>query len=588
MLTTNQSNSEPGYAPAVFNLHSLLLRKINMINITKPILVGIVASSLIAGCASNKAPKPEPRTPIQTASDRLEKYSKALLEEQEQIRKRFQKTASKPATVAAIQPTFDPLEGIRVTLDVEDANVHHVLRALAAQIDMDLVIHPNLIKVPHRISVHFNNAEASKVFKEVLRIADVSGDIEGDMLIVNPMEERVMHLDFMESATTMSLSAGGDVLGANQDGSGSSGLTGNFQLQSSSAQNTNPYDALESMLDILVGSADNVLPSNVSAAGSVEEVTALATVDTARRNDTPLYSLNRITGTLYVRARPSVMNSIANLVQRYRVVMGRQILIEAQILEVTLSESFSYGVDWSFLHERTASTFGNGNVDVSGSTSATPNITQGDRSLTIPGRTLEALGDSFLGLNYLGENFGISVDLLKTFGDVVVLSNPSVRTKHGQPALISVGRSTTYVAETGSTIIPNGDGSTVTQNVETGSVFNGLVIGLLPFIADNGKISMIVHPIQSSVDAASLALQDVGGESRITLPQVDLKEISTTISLQNGDLIMLGGLIDRGKASNSDAVPGLSKIPLVGKLFEDKQGIDATRELVIVLKVTEV
>jgi len=115
-----------------------------------------------------------------------------------------------------------------------------------------------------------------------------------------------------------------------------------------------------------------------------------------------------------------------------------------------------------------------------------------------------------------------------------------------------------------------------------------LVIGLLPFIADNGKISMIVHPIQSNVDAASLALQDIGGESRITLPQVDLKEISTTISMQNGDLIMLGGLIDRGKASSTDGVPGLSKIPLVGKLFQDKQGIDATRELVIVLKVTEV
>jgi len=563
-------------------------RKVNVFSITKSLLAGVIASSLIAGCASNSTPKPEPRTPIQSASDRLEKYSKALLAEQEELRNRFQSIAPKATTIAPVQPAFDPLEGIRVTLDVEDANVHHVLRALAAQIDMNLVIHPNLIRVPHRISVHFNNAEASKVFHEVLRIADVSGNIEGDMLIVNPMEEKVMHLDFMESATTMSLSAGGDVLGANQDGSGSSGLTGNFQLNSSSAQNTNPYDALEDMLEILVGAQESTLPSNVSAAGSVEEVTALATVDTARRNDTPIYSLNRITGTLYVRARPSVVNSIANLVQRYRLVMGRQILIEAQILEVTLSESFSYGVDWAFLHERTATTFGSGGSGVSGSESATPNITQGDRSLTIPGRTLEALGDSFLGLNYLGENFGISVDLLKTFGDVVVLSNPSVRTKHGQPALISVGRSTTYVAETGSTIIPNGDGTTVTQNVETGSVFDGLVIGLLPFIADNGKISMIVHPIQSNVDAASLALQDIGGESRITLPQVDLKEISTTISMQNGDLIMLGGLIDRGKASSTDGVPGLSKIPLVGKLFQDKQGIDATRELVIVLKVTEV
>lgn len=562
--------------------------------IARSLVGGLVVATLGAGCASN-LPKEEVRTPLQTATDRLEQHSQALLSEQEQLRQRFQEINPVAPPVEPVAPSYDPLEGIRVTLDVEDANVHHVLRALAAQVDMNLVIHPNLVKVPNRISVHFRDAEASRVFREVLRISDVAGTIEGNMLVVNPMEEQVFHLDFMETTTSMNLSAGGDVLGASQgsggfgDGSVSAGRTisGNFQLQGSSAQNTNPYDALENMLRILIGTQDARLPSSVDAATSVEEVSEIATVDTARRMDTPSYVLNRITGTLFVRARPSVVSTVNTLVARYREVLSRQILIEAQILEVALSEAFSYGVDWEFLHDRVASTLGESSPRIGGVESSSPDLRPGPRSLTIPERTLNTLGNSVLGLNYFGKNFGVSLNLLKEFGDVTVISNPTIRTRHGQPALIGVGTSTAFVSETGSTILPTGATSAVTQSVQTSSVFDGLILGLLPFIADNGSISMIIHPVQSNVNRDSLVLVDVGADNRITLPEVALKEISTTIGLNDGDLIMLGGLIDHTKADNRDGVPGLSRVPIFGKLFESKRGVDVTRELVIVLKVTE-
>lgn len=561
----------------------------------KSLIAAFVLTGLVTGCASNK-PAPEPRTELQSATDRLEAQSQALLREQEEIRRRFQNIQPTPP-IAPVQPTYDPLEGVRVTLDVEDASVHHVLRALANQVNMDLVVHPNLVEVPNRISVHFTNADASRVFREVLRISDVAGTVDNGMLIVNPMEERVFHLDFMESTTTMNLSAGGDVLGASQGASGTGGaavvtnnaLAGNFRIDGSSAQNVNPYDALEDMLSRLIGSQAPILSSGVDAASSVEEVSALATVETARRSDTPVYSLNRITGTLYVRTKPSVMNTISNLIDRYREVLSRQILIEAQVLEITLSDSFSYGVDWSFLQDRVASGFGATGAEIGGVESTSPNLTQNaGRSVTIPGRTLEALGDSFLGLSYFGDEFSLSIDLLQKFGDVMVLSNPTLRTKHGQPALISVGRSSTFVSETGSTVVPSGVGSTITQDVQTSSVFDGLMVGLQPFIADDGQISMIVHPIQSNVDEESLVLVDVGGQSRISLPQVDLKELSTTIRLRDGDLIMLGGLIDSDRSKADDNVPGISRIPIFGKLFESTNKRKATRELVIVLKVTEV
>lgn len=558
----------------------------------KRLLPGLLAAALLAGCAS-KAPKPEPRSTLQGITDRLEAHSAALLREQEALRSRFQ-DIQPVARAEPVQPAYDPLDEIRVTLDVEDASVHHVLRAFAEQVDMDLVIHPNLVEVPNRISVHFKEAKASRVFREVLRIADVAGSIEDDMLIANPMETRVLNLDFMESTTTMTLSAGGDVLGASRDvgsvgneSSSSETLTGNFRLDGASADNVNPYDALEDMLERLVGSGDRRGASDLSAAGSVAEVSAIATVETARRSDTQMYSLNRTTGTLYVRAKPSVMKAVSELVARYRTVLARQILIEAQVLEISLSDSFSYGVDWNFLQDRLAGQFGESGFDIGGVDSASPDLTQGGRSLTVPGQTLEALGSSFLGASYFGDDFVVSIELLKQFGDVTVLSNPTLRAKHGQPALISVGRSSNFVSETGSTIVPTGTTTTVTQDVQTSSVFDGLMVGLQPFIADDGVVTMIIHPIQSNVVGNSLALVDVGGQARISLPEVDLKEISTTISLRDGDLIMLGGLIDSTESRNDDQVPGLTRIPVLGRLFDTTDRRSVTRELVLILKVTQ-
>lgn len=563
-----------------------------MQTILNKLLIGLIVAVLVGGCASNK---PAPRTELQSITDRLEAHSAALLQEQEELRRRFQSTQAVPRA-EPVQPTYDPLEEIRVTLDVEDASVHHVLRAFAEQVNMDLVIHPNLVEVPNRISVHFKDAKASRVFAEVLRIADVAGTIEDDMLIANPMEERVLNLDFMESTTTMSLSAGGDVLGASRDSGGAAGttttsgntLTGNFRLDGASADNVNPYDALEDMLVRMIGSSESRNASNVDTAGSVEEVSAIASVDTARRNDTQMYSLNRTTGTLYIRAKPSVMNAVSNLVERYRVVLSRQILIEAQVLEISLSDSFNYGIDWSVLQDRVAGQFGQSGYAIDGVATASPDLTQGPRSLTLPGQALQALGNSFLGASYFGNDFVVSIELLKQFGDVTVLSNPTLRAKHGQPALISVGRSSTFVSETGSTIVPTGVATTVTQDVQTSNVFDGLMVGLQPFIADDGVVTMIIHPIQSNVVENSLALVDVGGQARISLPEVDLKEISTTISLRNGDMIMLGGLIDSNKSRNDDQIPGITRIPVFGRLFDTTRQRSVTRELVLILKVTQV
>ncbi|MGD8258616.1 MAG: hypothetical protein PVH56_13695, partial [Desulfobacterales bacterium] len=179
-----------------------------------------------------------------------------------------------------------------------------------------------------------------------------------------------------------------------------------------------------------------------------------------------------------------------------------------------------------------------------------------------------------------------AVDALQTFGDVKIVSNPNIRAKHGKPALISVGTSISYTKSTSTTIL-DGIQRDLISDVEVSKVFDGLVLGVIPFIQNSGKITLLINPIKSDVDPESLELVPVGTQ-QVTLPVVNIKEVSTTITLNSGDAVILGGLIDSQDVVVDSGVPGLSSIPVLGYLFKDQFKREENRELVIILSVSEI
>lgn len=567
---------------------------------TRTITIIAVAAALLVGCASTV----EQPTPLQRATDSIVEQSEAYLRHQAELRERLQKLSPPPAP-APVVPAFDPLSDVDVTLNVDNADIQFVLQALTEQAGVNLLIHPTLVESPHKISVHFTQVPASTVLKQVMRLADLHGKVQDNVLVVKPLEDRVFHLDFLEMQQTTRFSAGGDVLGfsnlnsglgtgtgsgvGNAGGAGGSALTGEFRVDGTSPREVNPYDELQQMLDILVGPAQaGQAFHGVGGAASLAEVGHLSQISTAIQSDTPLYSLNRMTGTLYVQAKPSVMETVAKLVQRYKEVLGRQIMLEAQILEIGLDDEFQYGIDWTELHRKASYAFGPTGQELGGVSSAFPlsNSEQAGRSLTIPGQVLEAAGRSFGSLAFVGTEFAATVSLLEGFGTVRVLSNPTIRSKHGQASLISVGTSNSFVVQSGTTAI-TGVGATISQNIQTSTVFDGLVLGVIPFISDNGVVTLSVHPIQSNVDPASLALIGVG-DGAISLPRVALKEISTLLKMNDGDVVVLGGLIDQTGSDATEQVPVAGDVPVLGNLFKKKEQRQRVRELVVVLKVTVV
>ena len=125
--------------------------------------------------------------------------------------------------------------------------------------------------------------------------------------------------------------------------------------------------------------------------------------------------------------------------------------------------------------------------------------------------------------------------------------------------------------------------------MQVSTVFDGLILGVIPFIEEDGHITLLINPIKSDVDRASLEPETVGGTDSglsISLPRVLIKEISTTISLDHNEVAILGGLIDKHKIVDDNGVPGLSKIPVLGYLFKDQLESEETRELVIILRAS--
>jgi len=324
------------------------------------------------------------------------------------------------------------------------------------------------------------------------------------------------------------------VLGASET-EAPAGLSGNFKLTGKSANQSNVYDLIDKMIQKL-------------------------------RSQNGRYSLNRISGTLYVRDRPQVIAAVSRMINHLKEVLNKQILIEAKIIEVSLSDNYSYGIDWNMLREEMGKT---------------TRLDSAAWSLT-GGLVLSGISKSF--------DIEATIDALKTFGHTRIVSNPVIRCKNGRPAVISVGTSITYKKDVSVTTTSFSDESQNTTDVEVSTVFDGLVLGVVPFVDGDGNISLMINPIKSDVDPDSIkAVQvDVNSNESISLPKVGIKEISTTISLHSGDIVFLGGLIDRHKQKIKKGVPFLSSIPLVGYLFKNDEYRDETRELVIVLSVKQV
>jgi len=258
-----------------------------------------------------------------------------------------------------------------------------------------------------------------------------------------------------------------------------------------------------------------------------------------------------------------------------------QVLIDVKILSVTFDDSFSTGVDWEQLYSFQ-------NMAIASASMIQTNISELS-SLTDGGEL--SIGDVSSASGTEPKHSGAIitrgsvqinniVKFLKTQGDVKSISNPKILTLNNQPALISVGNELFYKIQSTSLLQSSAGGGSQQTGETIDSVFAGILLDITPEISESGAITLKINP--SISDTLNTVSRD-GSGSRNIPPDLSRKQISSVVTLQDGEHVILGGLISSKTGTKISKVPLLGDIPLLEHLFKREVKIENVDELVLII-----
>lgn len=277
--------------------------------------------------------------------------------------------------------------------------------------------------------------------------------------------------------------------------------------------------------------------------------------------------VNRESGMIAVKATAKQHEQIKGFVDQVLDSVQRQVLIEATIAEVRLSDRYQAGIDWTL-------------VTSDPNTTATQDLLGGNLGQT-----------PFFSFNIAetvnGNPLNVTLRALETFGDVKVLSSPKVMAINNQSALLKVVDNEVYFT-TDVEAVPGSvnQNSTVAIDTNVNTVPVGLVMAVTPFIDQNEVVTLNVRPtisrIISFVADPNPALADAGVTSEI--PVIQVREIESVLKIENGDTAVIGGLMQDQIEKSTTGVPILSSIPILGSLFRYQDDTYVKSELVIFIR----
>ena len=294
-------------------------------------------------------------------------------------------------------------------------------------------------------------------------------------------------------------------------------------------------------------------------------------------------------GLVVVRALPAELREVESFLRTSQVVLQRQVILEAKIVEVSLSDGFQSGINWAQLGTHNGeslvigqtgggSVFSDGVSGIAGNTgSLDPNAFSaiGANDVTAFGGVFTAAANT--------SNFNAFIELLKAQGDVQVLSSPRVSTVNNQKAVIKVGSDEFFVTSISSTTT-TGTTTTTTPEIELTPFFSGIALDVTPQIAKGGEIILHIHPTVSEVVDQTKSITVFGTTQTLPLALSSVRESDSIVRAASGQVVVIGGLMKDQTKFNKAGTPGLSDAPVVGGLFQHKKQSVAKTELVILLR----
>ena len=286
--------------------------------------------------------------------------------------------------------------------------------------------------------------------------------------------------------------------------------------------------------------------------------------------------VDRHAGLVIVRAMPGELRDVEAYLSDAQESLQRQVILETKIIEVRLNDGFQSGIDWAAL-----SSSGN-------ALAATTGIING-RNVILDGLSDLDLSDNIdvtnlFALGTRSSNFAALIRLLSTQGEVQVLSSPRVSTVNNQKAIIKVGTDEFFVTDISSDSVSNVTGTTTSPDITLTPFFSGIALDVTPQISENDEVILHIHPSISEVVDQTKEIT-LGSETlQLPLAFSTVREADTVVRALNGQVVVIGGLMQNISSNDDAGLPGVSDIPAVGSLFKQQSKRNNRSELVILLR----
>lgn len=482
--------------------------------------------------------------------------------------------ADLPSAVSSdLMPTLDGTDYVsntalekRFRVNARNVDARAFFGSLVKGTPFNMVIHP---EVKGRISLTLRDVTLDEVLEVVSDIYGYNTTRKGNIIQIFPatLRTEVIPVDYLQlkrrgvsltSLTTGSITSSdsGSSGSSSSDSSNNDSSSGNSKSSSSTAtggttiETTTESDfwqQLEKAVQAMIGN------------GQGRSIVV-----------SPQASL------ISVRAFPNELREVKEFLGVSQQRLKRQVVLEAKIMEVTLSDGYQQGINWKNITKSIG-----GTDIVFGRTSVSETLPGSDPiAALLGGQTNVTISDG---------NFEAVLSFLDTQGDLNVLSSPRVTAANNQKAVIKVGGDQYFVTDISGGEV-NSDGGTASPDIELTPFFSGISLDVTPQIDDEGGVLLHVHPAVVDVvtEVKAIELGETFGTYKLPLAKSSVRESDSVIHARTGDVVVIGGLMKSATSDQVSKVPLLGDIPMLGHLFRNVNQIQTKTELVILLKPTVV